>query len=161
MTQPAHERLVRHWTEGGLKTSQGCPADGAREFEVKNSLVLPEDLRAYFLRVNGMLPEALEDSDLNGFCFWPLDRVKSVTEEIVRHSLRIRQSSEDHQYFVFADYMQWSWAYSIRLTDSADGPNPVIHVGTLEPKVVANSFTHFVDSYLRDAEELYPVRLPS
>jgi hypothetical protein len=29
-------------------------------------------------------------------------------------------------YFVLADYMQWSWGYAIRLTNEAVGENPVI-----------------------------------
>jgi hypothetical protein len=157
MSQPAHEKLVSYWTKGGLKISQGCPEDGVCKFEIDNDVVLPADLRAYFLCVNGMPAEAREDCDPNGFCFWPLDRVKCVTEEIVRHSSPIRKSPEDRLNFIFADYREWSWAYAIRLTDSANGPNPVIHVGTLKPKIVAGSFSQFVPLYLRDAEELYPV----
>jgi hypothetical protein len=131
MSQPAHDRLVSYWIKGGLKISQGCPEDGVRKFEIENNVALPADFRAYFLRVNGMLAEACEDCDPNGFCFWPLDRVKCVAEEIVLHSSSIRKSVEDHLNFIFADYREWSWAYAIRLTNTADGPNPVIHVGTL------------------------------
>jgi hypothetical protein len=157
MSQPAHEKLVSHWTKGGLKISQGCPVDRVRKFEIENKVVLPADLRTYFLRVNGMLPDADEDCDLNGFCFWRLDKVTSVAEEIARHSSPMRKSDEDHLHFVFADYLQWSWAYAIRLTDSPTGPNSVIHVGTQKPKLVADSFAQFVDLYLRDAWDLYPV----
>jgi hypothetical protein len=157
MSQSAHESLVSYWTRGGLKISQGCPEVAVRKFGIGNNVVLPADLRAYFLNVNGMLPEAREDCDLNGFCLWPLDRVKSVTDEIARHSSPIRKSPEDHLSFIFTDYREWSWAYAIRLTNRANAPNPVVHVGTLKPKIVADSFSQFVQLYVRDAAELYPV----
>ena len=157
MPQLAHEKLINHWTDCGLKISRGCRESSVRRFEVQNGVILPGDLRSYFLQVNGMLPDAREDCDLTGFCFWPLERVKSVTQELSRHSSLMPRNAEDHLHFVFADYLQWSWAYAIRLTDSATGPNPIIYVGTPEPKVVANSFTQFVELYLKDAKELYLV----
>jgi len=157
MSQPSHERLVRHWIDSGLKISKGCSPSDVQRFELENRVTLPEDFRLYFLNVNGMLPDAREDCDRNGFCFWPLSGVKSVVKELALHSSSIPGSAEDHVYFVFADYFQWSWAYAIRLLEVATGPNPVIHVGTLKPKVVADSFTQFVELYLLDAEQLYPV----
>jgi hypothetical protein len=60
-------------------------------------------------------------------------------------------------HFVFADYLQWSWAYAIRLGTSG---NPVIFVGA-EGGVVANSFTEFVALYVQDAEALYPAGHPT
>ncbi len=62
------------------------------------------------------------------------------------------QSPEE--YFVFADYFQWSWAYAIRL-GSED--SSVILVGA-EGDVVAASFSEFVRLYIEDAEALYPKR---
>jgi hypothetical protein len=157
MSQSAYEKLVSYWTDGGLKIARGCRESEVRQFEIENGVALPGDLRAYFLHVNGMLPDAREDCDLNGFCFWPLSRVKSVVKELALHSSPMGGSAEDHLHFVFADYLQWSWAYAIRLTESAAGHNPVIHVGTQEQRTVANSFTQFAELYLRDSKDLYLV----
>ena len=60
------------------------------------------------------------------------------------------------EYFVFADYLQWSWAYAIRLVNQPLESNEIIHVGTNIPTVVATSFTEFLTLYLRDDKKLYP-----
>jgi hypothetical protein len=65
--------------------------------------------------------------------------------------------SDAGRYIAFADYLQWSWAYAIRLGNGPSEPNPVIHVCTIRPKTVAGSFSDFVDLYLRDARELHVV----
>ena len=58
------------------------------------------------------------------------------------------------EYFVFADYLQWSWAYAVRLRSE---DSSVILVGA-EGDVVAASFSEFVRLYIEDAEALYPKR---
>ena len=88
----------------------------------------------------------------------PLDslRVKNVSEEYAKHSTALPEVPDPNSSFVFPDYLQWCWAYAIHLGDSPLEPNPIIHVGTVHPKVVARSFNEFMELYLRDARELYP-----
>ena len=57
--------------------------------------------------------------------------------------------------FVFADYLNWSWAYAIRLVSDVDSCNRVVIVGKNSPERVAETFEGFVDLYLADAEGLY------
>ncbi len=148
-------KLIRHWRSQNLKIAPGNPEARVREFESHNRVILPPDFREYFLTVDGMAQVGGHDCDPTGFAFWPLARVKSVPEECAEHSLALPEVSDAARYFVFADYLQWSWAYAIHLTDRASGPNPVIHIGTVRAKTVTGSFTEFVDLYLRDARELY------
>ena len=149
----AYELLIDYWKSQNIRIANGENQTALREFEKKNAVVLPPDLWAYFLNLNGMPQIGGQDCDQRGFAFWPLIRVNSVAEECAKQSVPIRAVDKPNEYFVFADYMQWSWAYAIYLGPS--GPNQVIHVGTVQPKVVAGSFTEFVGLYVRDAKDLY------
>lgn len=151
-----HSKLISHWKSQKLKIAPGNSEDKVREFESRNGVFLPTDLREYFLSVDGMAQIGGHDCDQKGFSFWPLARVRSVPKECAEQELADPEIENPDQYFVFADYLQWSWAYAIYLSERLSEANQIIHVGTLRPKVIAGSFTQFVDLYLRDAEELYP-----
>lgn len=153
----AAEKLINYWRLLNFRIAPGAAEERVREFERVNKVILPADFRSYFLAVNGMLQVGGNDCDPNGFAFWPLTEVKSVREEYKKHSTHLPRVEDPDQHFVFVDYLQWCWAYAIRLTNDPSGPNSVVHVGTLQPKQVAASFTDFVDLYLRDANELYPL----
>ncbi|MDP8905215.1 MAG: hypothetical protein M3N29_07860 [Chloroflexota bacterium] len=70
-------------------------------------------------------------------------------------------------WYLFADYLGWSWAYAMHLT-SEGGTAPVSAVGTADqrPVRIAASFDEFVDLYISDSDVLYvagaegPVRTP-
>ncbi len=148
-------KLISYWQSQNLRIAPGNPEGSVRVFESRYSVILPPDFREYFLSVDGMAQVGGHDCDPTGFAFWPLARLKSVPEECTEHALALPEVPDPDKYFVFADYLQWSWAYAIRLGDRPSEPNPVIHVGTVRPKTVAGSFTEFTDLYLRDARELY------
>jgi hypothetical protein len=148
-------QLISHWKSLNLKIAPGNLQQKVREFESQNGVILPSDFREYFLCVDGMAQVGGHDCDPKGFAFWPLARVRDVVKECAEHSLALPEPPDPNRYFVFADYLQWSWAYAIHLGDSSLQENQIIHVGTVRPKIVANSFARFVDQYLRDAERLY------
>jgi hypothetical protein len=148
-------KLVGYWKSLNLTVAAGIEKERVLEFESHYGVVLPADFREYFLDVNGMLQRGGQDCDPNGFAFWPLGHVKSVREEYAEHSTALPEVPEPHVYFVFADYLQWCWAYAIRLYDKPVGSNLIITVGTLKTRVIASSFTEFVGLYLWDAKELY------
>ncbi len=150
------ELLRGHWKTQGLRLAPGASEQEVRDFEGRYGVVLPNDFRGYILNTNGMLQDASRDFDSNGFSFWPLVRVKTVVEECAALSRNPPDLADRDRYFVFADYLQWSWAYAIYLTDVPPKTNPVIFLGLHSPKVVAPSFTNFVELYLQDARELYP-----
>jgi hypothetical protein len=149
-------KLIDHWRSLNLRIALGNSEEKVREFESRNDVTLPPDFRKYFLCVDGMTQVGGHDCDPTGFSFWPLARVKNVSEEYAKHSTALPEVPDPNSSFVFADYLQWCWAYAIHLGDSPSEPNPIIHVGTVHPKVVAGSFNEFVELYLRDARELYP-----
>ncbi|HWY53315.1 MAG TPA: SMI1/KNR4 family protein [Terriglobales bacterium] len=148
-------KLIEHWRSLNLLIAPGNTEEKVREFESRNGVMLPLDFREYLLSVNGMVQVGGQDCDPNGFAFWPIARVKSVRKEYAEHSTPLPEVQDPDAYFVFVDYLQWCWAYAIRVGAGPSEGGQIIHVGTIRSKVVAPSFTEFVDLYLRDARELY------
>ena len=154
MSNPLRE-LISYWKSQNLLLAPGNRIEALQDFELRHSVKFPNDFREYLLQTNGMLEVGGHDCDPMGFSFWPLHRIRSVTEECAAQKIEAPSNLNVENYFVFADYLQWSWAYAIHLGTSPAGTNRVIHVGTFRPKFVADSFTHFVTLYLHDAPELY------
>jgi len=150
----AVEQLVTHWKAQGLPLASGASEAEISSFESRYQLVLPRDLRSYFGSVNGLVQRGGVDTDREGFAFWPLERVQPVPKVCAQFQVAVPSVRDPELYFVFADYLQWSWAYAIHLRTS---DNSVIVVGA-DAGVVANSFTQFVALYVQDAETLYPAR---
>ena len=146
--------LVKFWRSEDLPIADGVPNALLDEFERQQGVVLPGDFREYFVRVNGML-ERGAGCGSRGFTFFPIRDVKPVAKVCEENGLELPEIDHVSQYYVFADYLQWSWAYAIRLDPQE---NPVVQIGTLVPTVVANSFTEFLKMYLHDDPGLY---LPS
>lgn len=149
-------KLMEYWHNQGIDLPAGNTEDQVIEFESRYAVVFPHDLRAYFLQVNGMAIGWPNDRDAEGFSFWPLGQVKTVPEESQSHSYGFFTFPEANSYFVFADYLDWSWAYAIRLSLHETDKTPVVIVGKAEsPIEVAKSFSHFVELYLVDSPQLY------
>ena len=149
------EDLISYWEAEGLSIGTGNSRGSLDEFENRNSVKLPNDFRHYLTATGGMLPGS--NGDTKGFHFWPLSDLKSVTVVCAETGVPLPEGERLDKHFVFADYREWSWAYAIDLSGLAEGDHPIIHVGTLQPKTVARSFSEFLDLYLRDALELYVV----
>jgi hypothetical protein len=149
----AVEQLMKHWMAQGLPLASGVPDAEISRFESRHRLALPSDLRAYFEKINGHVQRGGVDSDREGFAFWPLDKVQPLPSACAEYSVPIPLVDRPQRYFVFADYLQWSWAYAIRLGATE---NTVILVGAEDNRPVASSFTEFVRLYVEDSEALYP-----
>jgi hypothetical protein len=118
-----------------------------------NNVLLPSDFGEYLLNVNGMIPKGGEDCDEKGFAFWPLEDIKRVPVECSTKSLGIPDIHGISDYFVFADYMQWSWAYAIRLSEG--NPGNILQFGIRKPRVIAENFSDFVRLYVSDSDQIY------
>ena len=154
MSIDSAEKLLWHWASQGLVIAKGNEERALIDFEINNSLRLPLDMRRYLAVANGMSSIPGSDVDSNGFRFWPLEQMRPVPTVCAEAGVPVPAVQDPLRYFVFADYLDWSWAYAIDLGGGGSG-QPVIHVGTLEPKTVAHSFTEFVDLYVQDSRELY------
>jgi cell wall assembly regulator SMI1 len=153
MNAAAH-KLVAHWKKLRLPLAPGCPVEGLEKFEKQMGVPLPFDMRSYFTLVNGMKPGSPGDQDPQGFSFWPLEKVRMVPEELADRSPQGVGFPSAENFFVFADYLDWSWAYAIRLFQHSTR-NQVVLIGKDEPELVAESFSEFVDLYVVDSPALY------
>ncbi|MGQ0634632.1 MAG: SMI1/KNR4 family protein [Planctomycetaceae bacterium] len=140
-------RLMAKWKSHGIECPAGIsPADIAA-FEQRHFVVLPADMREYFLTVNGMGERGACDNDL--FSFWPLQSLISIAEDLPDRCSKFAESSI---YFMFADHSVALPTYAIRLSSNPDNANPIVSVfadfGAFEVEVVFGSFTDFVSHYL-------------
>jgi hypothetical protein len=151
-----YEKLVERWVSGRMTIPAGVPEDELKEFETKYgvSLSLVPDFKEYLLNVNGMAQIGGQDCDEKGFAFWPLNRIKSVPQECAENNVEPPKIDDIKNYFAFADYMQWSWAYAIYL--GPNQPGKILQFGIQCPRIIATSFAQLVESYLGDSKELYP-----
>lgn len=149
--------LVELWRREEVGVGQGNSSKVIQEFEVRNSVVFPTEFRNYLFLCDGMYPDASRDTDRRGFCFWPLHNIKPAFTEFERGQAHETRNLDPalKKYFIFADYLQWSWAYAINLT--TDGGNGTI-VRVEEPGrvvVVSQSFFEFIRLYIEDSKYIY------
>jgi hypothetical protein len=148
------ERLRAHWLAQGIQSPPGVLEAHLKQFEMYFGVVLPDDMRAYFLHMNGMGDVFTVDNNLfwdnDLFRFWPLQEVAQAHGHY--KDLGIEDESS---FFCFADHSICLPAYAIRLTASGTAAHQVIAIqseqnGGYSASVVAGSFSEFVDRYLTD-----------
>jgi hypothetical protein len=145
------EKLIEHWRRQGLSLNSGCDPQRVAEFERHNRVELPGAMRDYFRSADGMKETFNDSEDRNGFSFWPLPRVVRVPE--VTNDVHIIPFEGDSNFFFFADYLHWSWAYAANFTKGSAGA--VILIGRAVPEEIAASFEEFVELYISDSDRLY------
>ena len=144
------ESLRRHWSSNNVDISAGVSEAALTSFEEKYAVVLPEDLRDYFLSVNGMPPEIVDDEFIR---FWMLEEVVPLPQGAPDYSNPQYIQGSD-SIFLFADYSMWAHAYAIRLTKTPTELNEVFVIGHDSPILISNSFSEFVDIYLTNKDHL-------
>lgn len=149
-----YEHLNRYWYDRQLNSPGGGVDDHAISvFEARYSVRLPLDIRLYFLHVNGMSTQGGHDVDDNGFSFLPLTDVRTVADFSASMGWKLETSVGRDTAFVFVDYLQWSCAYAFETASPHSGA--IYLLGFQEPKIVAPSFSKFIELYLADDPLLY------
>jgi hypothetical protein len=145
------ERLRTYWSAQGAKLPTGVSAERLEQFESRHGVRFPNDLRSYFLEIDGMGPEDLNppfgwDEDL--FRFFPLQEIEPATQQFHPDRFLAEQAS----YFTFADHSIALPSFAIRLTTEACQSNVILAIFSdrRDYKVshVANSFSDFVERFL-------------
>lgn len=125
-------------------------------FQIQKKLVLPEDLSQYFKLLNGS-----NGCDLRMFEYYPFIHFKNVHEHlgnwngIPDYSNIINTLPDSDMYFVFADYMFHMFTYAIKLNNGGTENNEVIIISGDKFKIIANSFSEFIELYITDSAKLY------
>jgi hypothetical protein len=147
----AGESLKRHWSSHDVDINAGVSKAQLDSFESKHRVVLPEDLRDYFLCVNGMPQDVLDDGMIR---FWMLEELQPLSQgpPAFRDPSYIRNPET---LFLFADYSLWAHAYAIRLESNSVQLNQVVIIGYESPVTVSKSFSEFVDMYLTNKDLLH------
>jgi SMI1 / KNR4 family (SUKH-1) len=146
------KRLIKHWAGMGVKTRPGATAAQIKRFESRYQVVLPPDLYEYFAAVDGME----EGEYWDDFTFLPLRAVKSIPEIIGQDSggYEIMPILPDpERWFVVVDYMLWAALYAIRLSPVVED-SPVLWRGDYEHRIVAASFSAFLEAYMTNPDNL-------
>jgi len=91
-------RLIERWEAHGITCPPGVTVADIATFERRHTVMLPPDMRAYFLAVNGMGERGTSDNDL--FSFWPLQQMTSVADDLPDRSSKFADAAKC---FMFAD----------------------------------------------------------
>ena len=146
------QQLADRWIELGIRSNGGLSAAEVSVLERDHSVDLPQDFRDYLIHLNGMDQTIPNAPDPNGFSIWPRADLKSLEQEY-RKRASLAPVPDIEQYYVFADYLQWWWAYAIALAGPELGRIKI--AGFESPVDVADKFEDFVQPYLADSPRLY------
>ena len=156
ISRPILDELSEFLIAQGLTPDGGAPETDIVAFERRYGIRLPDDMRAYFARVNGVVGgrDGVWDDEM--IALWQLQHVRPLSEE-VEHC----QTPEAERYFVFADWSIWAHVYAVRLSASV-AETPVFITYNPQIERVTASFDEFLRGYLgRDPHVLFGVPLVS
>jgi len=147
------KRLIAHWRGCNLEVPLAVDSSSIRTFERHFKVVLPEDMRAYFLTANGNGAEF--DPEL--FRFWQLAELIPVHEQFT--DVFPASHSERFNYpgcFIFADHSISLCDYAIQLNPSGNHAGAIYRVpsSTLTGIPLALSFTQFIEMYLSNPQSV-------
>lgn len=149
--------LQEIWKESQLEAADLATNEDVLSFQNRTNLVLPDDLQYYFKEING----TNEEYDLNFFKFYSLTGFRNVKDELsewggVPDYRNIVNTMAFHSScYVFSDYTCHLLTYCIRLYEGSSSRNEVYVIAGDQFKLLANSFSAFLDLYSRNSEALY------
>jgi hypothetical protein len=150
------EKLKQIWALDNISNSITVNDDEIKAFQMNSGLVIPKDLVDYFKQFNG----SNEVYDDRFFRFYSFQDFKSVDNDLVNfsgvpdYSNIVNTLSDFQSYYVFADYTFCMFTYAIKLYSHSTANNEVLVLCGAEYKVIANSFSEFIDLYIDNSIEL-------
>lgn len=145
------------WKESKLEVADLATHEDVLSFQNRTNLVLPDDLQDYFKESNG----TNEEYDPNFFKFYSLSGFRSVKDELsdwggVPDYRNIVNTMIFHSScYVFSDYTSHLFTYCIRLYEGKSLHNEVYVIAGDQFKLIANSFSAFLELYSENSEMLY------
>jgi hypothetical protein len=152
----AWQQLIESWRSQDLPIQKACEEDDIRSFETRHKIALPPDIREYFLNVNGMTTHFPGYQDEEGFSFWQLERMRTIAEENEALGRPFSILTEENSLFLFCDYLDWCWAYAVKILPGSGGAEGIYLVCCHNPIRITDSLSDFVRMYLERSDQLYP-----
>lgn len=147
------ENLLAHWLHDASMTIKTAVSPGEIvSFEKSYGVSLPSEFKELVLLYADGFNQSDNYQDKNGFNFYPLHKVRRVTD-----SDDGKYNFQDaSQYYIFCDYLDFCWAYAICLA-TTEMFGSIVIIGTKDgvPIKIAKSFFEFVELYLVDDDQLY------
>ena len=142
------DRLINFWESQNIVIVKGDPATTAA-VEDAYQCRFPSDLRLYFSKVDGMKNLFPNETDNEGFLFYPIQEIRCVKDVFQDFTGENAQNI-----FVFADYLQQSWYYAFEILDSN-----TYSIGIMPYRdsyqEICSSLDEFIDLYIIDSDRLY------
>jgi hypothetical protein len=140
------------WRRSNIVIPRGASANEIGAFEAKYGVVLPPDVREYFIAANG----TGDDMDEGLYRFWPLSEVQPVHDVLVSERFTYPDRFAYPDCFAFADHCINCWDYAVRLTNDPTQPAPVCRVtGSEQPgEQMASSFREFMNRYADNPDSI-------
>ena len=141
-----HEMLQQFWAGSckDLVSNNNTEAD-VIGVETRYEIRFPKDFRDYLLY--GMTT-GRDGLDLHDSSWWSLAELKNLPEENEYEITNPMLAKTAKQSVFFADYLIWCWAWAI---NCAEGENyGRIFVVSDDERIVADSFSEFVERYIND-----------
>jgi len=145
------EKIKKLWEQENISNSIIIEENEILSFQNKNNLFIPSDLAEYFKQLNG----SNDEYDKNFFRFYSFSDFTSLGGGLTtwNGSSDVINAVGDFV-FVFADYLFCMFSYAIKLYSNASLNNEVLIICGDESKIIANSFSEFIDLYLDNSIEL-------
>ena len=122
------------------------------QIEERYGVLLPNDMAWFYRAMNGMNSPTRPDS--GWIRIWDLESWHRVRDE---PALNDEPIYPDLQYAVlFADHCDSSWFYAGKFSATPQGLLVYLVDGLRPAKLVAETFTAFVNAALADAADIYP-----
>src|SRR4030095_6062549 len=130
------------------------PADAAMisQSEARHGIHLPVDMTSFYRSMNGM--DWPTEPDKGWIRFWELNSWRRVRDEPGLRDVSLYDHLGDA--VLLADHCDSSWYYAADFSQSTDELQIWLIDGLRPAKLVAASFTTFVNAVLADAEDIYP-----
>jgi hypothetical protein len=143
-------QLVEYWRRTDAAPKPGLSDPQIRICEAAQHVVLPADIRHFYLTTNGT------ESDSYLLRVWPLEEVAaaSVVLADVREGTLVPEAlGADSDFLVFADFMIQSHFFAAHVQAGAQESGQVVALcPPIQAWAVAPSFRAFWESYLEDPE---------
>jgi len=149
-------QLRSKWLEENVKWGSVAGDDDLLLFQKKNNVILPPDFAEYFKSLNGTGGECTDRL----YEFYAIDRIKNIVDEfgqwngIPNYRNLSNTLSDPRSLYVFANFNINLLAYAIRLYSFNSSQNEVFVICGDDYKKIANSFSEFLELYVRDSIDL-------